>query len=187
MSKPAKPHIRRLDEKTNEPVLDHEYDGIEELDNPLPGWWLATFYLCVAFAAFYYGWQNIVAGGHVHEDAYRAEQARLDQKLADAEATAAKAFDPRQCRVDIGVFRVDADEIGAGFGELIDLGHEDRVGDHQMDVQRLARCPADGRDLVGEEQQGGRKMAVCDIDMEDVGERFDPGDIVGHVQQVGRP
>lgn len=94
MSKPTGSHIRRLDEKTHEPVLDHDYDGIEELDNPLPGWWLTTFYLTIVFAAVYFGWQNILAGGHVNEELYKAEQARHDQKLADADAAAAKAFDP---------------------------------------------------------------------------------------------
>ena len=89
-----KPNIRRLDEFTNEPVLDHEYDGIEELDNPLPGWWLATFYICIAFAGVYFTWQNILAGGHVHEQAYRAERAAIEAKSAAAEAAKVKAIDP---------------------------------------------------------------------------------------------
>lgn len=29
----------------------HEWDGIRELDNPMPSWWLYTFYACIAFAA----------------------------------------------------------------------------------------------------------------------------------------
>jgi cytochrome c oxidase cbb3-type subunit 3 len=28
----------------------HEWDGIKELDTPLPKWWLYTFYACIAFA-----------------------------------------------------------------------------------------------------------------------------------------
>ncbi|MCR9176754.1 MAG: cytochrome-c oxidase, cbb3-type subunit III [Alphaproteobacteria bacterium] len=31
----------------------HEWDGIKELNNPLPKWWLYTFYACIAFAAAY--------------------------------------------------------------------------------------------------------------------------------------
>lgn len=34
-------------------VLDHNYDGIQELDHPLPGWWLAIFYISIAFSAVY--------------------------------------------------------------------------------------------------------------------------------------
>ncbi len=28
----------------------HEWDGIKELDTPLPKWWLYTFYACIAIA-----------------------------------------------------------------------------------------------------------------------------------------
>ena len=35
------------DPATNDPMFRHHYDGIHELDNPLPGWWLATFYLAI--------------------------------------------------------------------------------------------------------------------------------------------
>ncbi|MBM3412247.1 MAG: c-type cytochrome [Bacteroidetes bacterium] len=33
--------------------LGHEYDGIRELDNRLPPWWLYGFYICIIFAAIY--------------------------------------------------------------------------------------------------------------------------------------
>ena len=31
-------------------LLDHEYDGIKEYDNPMPRWWLATFLVTIIFA-----------------------------------------------------------------------------------------------------------------------------------------
>ena len=34
-------------------VLDHEYDGIQEFDNPTPGWWHFLFWLFVVFSFFY--------------------------------------------------------------------------------------------------------------------------------------
>jgi len=36
-------------------LLDHEYDGIKELDNDLPPWWVWLFYLTIIFSAFYLG------------------------------------------------------------------------------------------------------------------------------------
>ncbi len=32
---------------------EHVYDDIRELDNPMPGWWLATFFVTCVFAYFY--------------------------------------------------------------------------------------------------------------------------------------
>ena len=34
-------------------IPDHEYDGLQELDNPLPGWWLMTFYITIIFSVGY--------------------------------------------------------------------------------------------------------------------------------------
>jgi len=34
-------------------IMDHEYDGIQEFDNPTPGWWHTIFIGSVFFAAFY--------------------------------------------------------------------------------------------------------------------------------------
>jgi cytochrome c oxidase cbb3-type subunit 3 len=43
----------RLDEPTGTHTVGHEWDGIEELNTPLPRWWLWTFYACIAWAAVY--------------------------------------------------------------------------------------------------------------------------------------
>lgn len=40
--------------KNDEKLLEHEYDGIREYDNPLPRWWLWTFYATILFVPLYY-------------------------------------------------------------------------------------------------------------------------------------
>lgn len=44
---------KRIDKPTGTPTVGHEWDGIEELDTPLPRWWLWTFYLTIIFAIGY--------------------------------------------------------------------------------------------------------------------------------------
>ncbi len=41
-------------EKEADIMLDHEYDGIRELDNVLPPWWLWLFYITIFIAVVYF-------------------------------------------------------------------------------------------------------------------------------------
>ncbi len=41
-------------EQVRDHLMDHEYDGIQEFDNPTPGWWYMIFWGCVFFSIFYY-------------------------------------------------------------------------------------------------------------------------------------
>ncbi|NJC07486.1 cytochrome c oxidase cbb3-type subunit 3 [Polymorphobacter fuscus] len=44
---------KRIDAPTGTETVGHEWDGIEELDTPLPRWWLMIFVACVVFAIGY--------------------------------------------------------------------------------------------------------------------------------------
>ena len=44
---------KRIDEATGTSTVGHEWDGIEELDTPMPRWWLWTFYASIVWAAAY--------------------------------------------------------------------------------------------------------------------------------------
>ncbi len=43
-------------------LLSHEYDGIQELNNKLPPWWVGLFYATIAFAVFYFPYYHIFSG-----------------------------------------------------------------------------------------------------------------------------
>lgn len=42
-----------MSHRVEDPLLNHEYDGIREYDNPTPGWWHAIFLGTVLFSAGY--------------------------------------------------------------------------------------------------------------------------------------
>lgn len=44
---------KRLDEDTGQYTTGHSYDGIEELNTPLPRWWLLTFYATIIWGIAY--------------------------------------------------------------------------------------------------------------------------------------
>ena len=44
---------KRIDAPTGTETVGHEWDGIEELDTPLPRWWLWTFYASILFSLGY--------------------------------------------------------------------------------------------------------------------------------------
>ena len=44
---------KQIDEITGVETTGHEWDGIRELNNPMPRWWLWTFYLCIIWAIGY--------------------------------------------------------------------------------------------------------------------------------------
>lgn len=41
-------------QQTDSNLIEHNYDGIQEYDNPLPRWWVYLFYATIAFAVLYY-------------------------------------------------------------------------------------------------------------------------------------
>lgn len=45
---------RERDEHSGTETTGHEWDGIRELDNPLPRWWLWIFYGCIVVAIVYW-------------------------------------------------------------------------------------------------------------------------------------
>lgn len=44
---------REIDEATNTQTTGHEWDGIKELDTPMPRWWLWTFYGTIVWGVIY--------------------------------------------------------------------------------------------------------------------------------------
>jgi len=82
-------------------LTDHAYDGIQEYDNPMPGWWVWGFILTIIFAFPYWAWF------HLSED--RGIYAQLDEDMARAEALAPKLEETKEALLSY----LDDDEIVA--------------------------------------------------------------------------
>ena len=54
-------------------LLDHDYDGIQELDNKLPRWWVWLFNLSIVFAFFYLIYYHVAHKGMLMAEEYRHE------------------------------------------------------------------------------------------------------------------
>jgi cytochrome c oxidase cbb3-type subunit 3 len=49
----ASDQTRDVDSLTGISTTGHEWDGLKELNNPLPRWWLWTMYLTIVWGVFY--------------------------------------------------------------------------------------------------------------------------------------
>lgn len=65
-------------------MLDHEYDGIRELDNNLPPWWKYMFYGTIIFAFIYIIRFHITGSGDLQIAEYNAEMLAASEAKADA-------------------------------------------------------------------------------------------------------
>jgi len=54
-------------------LLDHDYDGIQELDNNLPRWWVWLFYITIIFSAVYLIYYHVAHAGPLQAGEYENE------------------------------------------------------------------------------------------------------------------
>ena len=54
-------------------LLDHNYDGIQELDNNLPRWWVWLFYITIIFSAVYLIYYHVARAGDLQAAEYDQE------------------------------------------------------------------------------------------------------------------
>lgn len=64
-------------------MLDHNYDGIRELDNKLPPWWIYGFYVTIIFAFVYVFYYHIAKTGKLQTAEYNEEMTMAEQQKAE--------------------------------------------------------------------------------------------------------
>ena len=92
--------------------LDHNYDGIKELDNRLPPWWLYGFYLTIVFAGVYL---------YMHEVSHSAPSGVEEYQIAVAKATVEKDAYLKKAanNVDENTVKLLTDETSLASGKQV--------------------------------------------------------------------
>ncbi|WP_281989868.1 cbb3-type cytochrome c oxidase N-terminal domain-containing protein [Aquimarina aggregata] len=105
-------YLRLLDskpvEEEGEIILDHNYDGIQELDNNLPPWWVYSFYATIIFGVIY------LIRFHAFNDYTQAEE--YETEVAEAKLAIEEYKKTAKDLVDINTVTVltEASDISSG-------------------------------------------------------------------------
>ena len=74
-------------------MLDHNYDGIVELDNKMPPWLANFFYVTIAFGIVYFTYYTVLGVGQTQLEEYEEEQRIAAIQIEAYKATAASSID----------------------------------------------------------------------------------------------
>lgn len=80
-------------EKEEDIMLDHDYDGIRELDNSLPPWWKYGFYVSIVVAVIYMWYYHIGGNGPSSKEEYIAQVEKAEREVAEYLAKSANNVD----------------------------------------------------------------------------------------------
>lgn len=95
-------------EEEAEIILDHNYDGIRELDNKLPPWWVYMFYATIIFGVVYM-FRFHVFGGYDQDLEFEREIAEAKAEIEEYKKTAKDLIDANTVEL-----LTDASDIKAG-------------------------------------------------------------------------
>lgn len=95
-------------ERESEIILEHEHDGIKELDNTLPTWWVYLFYATIVFMVVY------LVRFEVIKDYNQVEEYDRDVAQAKIEIAEYRKNNPNLLNADNVKLLTDASDIEAG-------------------------------------------------------------------------
>lgn len=98
---------REIDEE-GDLLLDHNYDGIKELDNVLPPWWVYMFYITIVFGFIYMVRFHVVTE-YTQEQEFEMAMAQAEIDIEEYKKTAKDLID-----VNNVTLLTDATELAAG-------------------------------------------------------------------------
>lgn len=102
---------RRPMEEEKDILMHHEYDGIRELDNVLPPWWLWLFYGTVAWGVIYLVNVHVIGVWPEQTEEYKAEMAQAQADIDAYLSAQASQVDERNVAL-----MTDAGTLASGAG-----------------------------------------------------------------------
>jgi cytochrome c oxidase cbb3-type subunit 3 len=101
-----------MSQSTEENLTGHNYDGIQEYDNPTPGWWVLLFWLTVIFAGLYapfmiLGGEFMAPSGFYERDSIemmKLQYGQLGNVKPDAVTLLRLGADPKWNKVGASIF-----------------------------------------------------------------------------------
>jgi cytochrome c oxidase cbb3-type subunit 3 len=116
---------REVDAHSGTQTTGHEWDGIKELDTPLPRWWVIIFYACIAAAivlwVLYPAWPGLHS--YTHGILNRSDRAQVVLDINALKAKRAKlagrlmAVTPDQAEADVTLYPYALAAGEAAFGD----------------------------------------------------------------------
>lgn len=103
------------DNQFDQPIAGHDYDGIQEFDNPLPMWWLWTFFGTIIFAFMYFIHYQLGAGPNLDQELQSdLTSIKNEAATASAQAGGAGAGETGSTAEDLNAVMNDPARIAAG-------------------------------------------------------------------------
>jgi cytochrome c oxidase cbb3-type subunit III len=96
-------------EKEESILLDHDYDGIKELDNDLPPWWKYGFYLTILVAVIYLFNFHILKSSPLQAEEYTNSVKKAEKEIAEFMKNSANNVDESTVKL-----LTDASDIQSG-------------------------------------------------------------------------
>lgn len=153
------------DENLDKKLMDHDYDGIKELDNPAPAWIVAIFYISIFFSVMYGAYYFWFGQGPTQDQEYLAEVNEYNTKFGQKENNAPEALTILTNEADIaeGMAFYQANCVachGANGEGGVGSNLTDANWIHGCDIASVAKIVKDGgpNGMMSYKQHGDKKI-----------------------------
>ena len=122
----------------------HDFDGIEELDNDLPRWWLGIFWVSMVLGIFYVPYYHFMHPEKLPSAAWEADHTAKVEAMAAAEAAAADVSADAG-----GAGAPGGEELEAALWAKYEAGGWQEAGKKDFDIYCMPCHAPDGGGTIG--------------------------------------